>query len=251
MNRWNGRTALVTGASSGIGRFIAMELLKHGVNVVACARRIEAIEAIKGELKDAMKGQLMAVKCDVAKEEEILAMFEKIKASGLKGVDICINNAGFGDAKPLTEGETSVWRNMLEVNVLGLSICTREALKSMKERDVDDGHIIHLSSVAAYNIQPQYAFYCATKHAVRALTEGLRQELLAKKSGIRVTAISPGAVLTEFGNRMGNKAMVDAYYQNNPYLAADDIVASVLYALSAPKHVQIHDTVIYPVGQPE
>lgn len=250
MERWVGRSALVTGASAGIGRAITIELLKRGVNVVACARRLEAIEAIRDDAKDA-KGQLMPVKCDVGKEEEILAMFEKVKSSDLKGIDICINNAGFGSLQSLSAGETSVWRSMLEVNVLGLSICTREALKSMEERGVNDGHVIHISSVGAFKTGSFAPFYCATKWAVRALTESLRQELAEKKSGIRVTAISPGAVLTEFADRLADKAMKDAFYENNPYLSAEDVATSVIHTLSAPEHVQVHDMIIYPVGQPE
>lgn len=253
MERWVGRTALVTGASAGIGRCITIELLKHGVNVVACARRVEAIEAIKEDAKDA-KGQLMPVKCDVSKEDEILAMFEKIKASDLKGVDICINNAGFGDLKPLSEGDTSVWRNMFEVNVLGLSICTRKALKSMEERSVNDGHIIHISSLFCHELHTSIPrssapFYTATKCAVRALTECLRQELAAKKSGTRVTEISPGPVQTEFG-KLGNEEIINAYFQSNPYLRGEDVAGAVIHALSASKHVQVHEMIVEAIAQP-
>ena len=167
MDRWQGRTALVTGASSGIGKEISVTLLKYGVNVVACARRVDALEAIREAVGGASgAGELTVVKCDLSKEEDILAMFEKIRSSG-KSVDICVNNAGLGIAGNLSNGSTDQWRTMVNVNVLGLCICTRESLKMMKEK-VDDGHVIHIASVLAHTIEPMASFYCATKHAVRA-----------------------------------------------------------------------------------
>lgn len=247
MERWAGRTALVTGASSGIGRCIAIDLLKNGVNVVACARRIDKVESIRQDVGDGV-GKFLPLKCDVSKEAEILDMFEKIKSSDFKGVDICINNAGLGDIGKLTEGSTEIWNNMLLVNVLGLSICTREALKSMKERGVDDGHILHISSVASHEVYSIVPFYSATKHAVWALTEGLRQELSEKKSLIRVTQIAPGATKSEFMTAAGaSQETIDNYMQTLPLLEAEDVSATVIYALSTPKHVQVLDLVVYPI----
>merc|ERR1711893_15889 len=114
---------------------------------------------------------------------------------------------------PLVSGETWKFRNMLELNVLALTICTREAIQSMKERGVDDGHIVHVSSGAAYSIPPGYdaTFYSATKWAVRGLTEGLRSELRALKSNIRVSSVSPGFVKTEFAIRMRGEKGKEMY----------------------------------------
>ncbi|KAF7244346.1 Dehydrogenase/reductase SDR family member 11 [Varanus komodoensis] len=144
-------------------------------------------------------GVLVPYKCDLSMEEEIMSMFSAIKTLH-KGVDVCINNAGLARPEPLLSGRTEGWRSMIDVNMLAMSICTREAYQSMKERNVDDGHIINVSSVNGHVMAPQSImhFYSATKHAVTALTEGLRQELREAKTHIRATCISPGLVETEF-----------------------------------------------------
>uniref|UniRef100_A0A3B5BBN0 Dehydrogenase/reductase (SDR family) member 11b n=1 Tax=Stegastes partitus TaxID=144197 RepID=A0A3B5BBN0_9TELE len=133
-------------------------------------------------------GVLVPIKCDLSKEEKILSMFAAIKEQH-KGVDVCINNAGLARPDQLLNGKTGGWKTMLDVNVIGLSICTREAYQSMKERNVDDGHIIHINSMSGHRTTPMadIHFYSATKFAVTALTEGLRQELREAKSHIRAT----------------------------------------------------------------
>nr|CAD7404087.1 unnamed protein product [Timema cristinae] len=147
MERWLGKVALVTGASAGIGAAIAQELVKHGLKVVGLARRVEKVEKLAASLKSA-PGKLYAVKADIAKEEDIIAAFGWIKKN-LGGVDILINNAGVGTSEPLSEIGSGSWQ-VLDVNVKGLSIFTREALKSMKERGVNDGHIIHINRCSVY-----------------------------------------------------------------------------------------------------
>ncbi|XP_008295374.1 dehydrogenase/reductase SDR family member 11-like [Stegastes partitus] len=191
------------------------------------------------------------MKCDLTKEEEILSMFAAIKAQH-KGVDVCINNAGLANSEPLLNGKTSGWKNMLDVNILGLSICTREAYQSMKERNVDDGHIINLNSVVGHSvpsITPAH-FYSATKYAVTALTEGLRQEMYEAKNHIRVTSISPGFVETEFTERfLQNKVQAEALLAQQKNLSGKDIADAILYVLAAPPHVQIGELLLRPVEQ--
>merc|ERR1712106_674844 len=145
---------------------------------------------------------------------------------------------------------------MLDVNVIGLSNCTREAIASMKERKVDDGQIVHISSIAGHVvINPGMisAMYTASKYAVRALTEGLRQELRATKSNIRVASISPGAVETAFFSTQHNvsaekgKEMIDSL--GFQFLKASDVADSVLHVLAAPPHVQIHDVIMTSTEQ--
>uniref|UniRef100_A0A8C6K915 Dehydrogenase/reductase SDR family member 11 n=2 Tax=Nothobranchius TaxID=28779 RepID=A0A8C6K915_NOTFU len=245
MNRWKGRTALVTGASAGIGAVIAKELVRHGMKVVGCARNVEKIQQLAEECKKAdCAGSLIPMKCDLTNPEEIQSMFSAIKQQ-LKGVDVCINNAGLANAEPLLTGKTSGWKNMLDVNVLALSICAREAYQSMKERSVDDGHIINLNSMCGHRILPNadIHFYTATKYAVTALTEGLRQELREAKTHIRATCISPGLVETEFAPRLYSQDPVKAanIYSHYKALEAIDIANAVVYVLSAPPHVQIGD----------
>ncbi|XP_021929710.1 farnesol dehydrogenase-like [Zootermopsis nevadensis] len=230
MERWSGRVAVVTGASSGIGAAIAEELVKKGLKVVGLARRQERIQELSKSLKSA-KGKLYAVKCDVSKESDVQGAFKWVK-DNLGGVDILVNNAAAGYDTSLINGSTEEMKKMLDLNVLGLSVCTKEALQSMKERGVDDGHIIHINSLAGH-MPPgeKYAIYYATKHAVTALTEGLRRELVKQNSKIRVTSLSPGLVKTE----MPPQAFLDAC----PYLNAEDIADGVLYVLGTPPHVQV------------
>ncbi|XP_050723081.1 dehydrogenase/reductase SDR family member 11-like [Eriocheir sinensis] len=250
MERWSGRVALVTGASMGIGASVARRLVAEGMKVVGAARSIDKLQALADELKG-QRGTFIPVKCDITKDEEVLAMFAKIKKD-LGGVDVCINNAGFTHNKSLLEGSPKEWREMMDLNVVALCLCTRESIASMRERGVDDGHIIHISSVAGHKIFPNIRFYAATKFAVRALTEGLRQELRESESNIRISAISPGVVETEFAvncHLVEDASAVKKYYKEYGCLSAEDITATLVHLLSAPPHVQIHDVVMRPTLQ--
>src|SRR5690606_13402210 len=141
---------------------------------------------------------------DLRDERAIDALFSAVRER-FGGVDVLVNNAGLGRAAPPTSGATEHWREMLELNVLAPCICTREAIRDMRARGAD-GHVIHVSSMAAHRVPAGSGVYSATKFAVRSLTEGLRQELRELKSGIRVTAISPGFVETEFAERYHGSA---------------------------------------------
>ncbi|KAM3602508.1 uncharacterized protein V6R79_005435 [Siganus canaliculatus] len=253
MERWSGRVALVTGASVGIGAAIAKELVRHGMKVVACARNVEKIQNLAAECQsEGLSGVLVPIKCDLSIEEQILTMFTTIKQQH-KGVDVCINNAGLAHPDPLLNGKTSSWKNMMDVNILALSICTREAYQSMKERNVDDGHIINISSMSGHRVvnNADTHFYTATKFAVTALTEGLRQELREANSHIRVSTISPGIVETEFAPRLykDNADKAASIYKSLKPLKAIDVADSVIYVLSAPPHVQVGDVQMRPVEQ--
>uniref|UniRef100_A0AAY4B3Y6 Dehydrogenase/reductase SDR family member 11 n=1 Tax=Denticeps clupeoides TaxID=299321 RepID=A0AAY4B3Y6_9TELE len=248
MERWTGRVALVTGASAGIGAAVARSLVQSGMKVVGCARNVERIEKLAAECKSAgLSGSLIPYKCDLSSEEEILAMFTAIKSQH-RGVDVCVNNAGLAQPEPLLSGENSRLEDhdgckCFTVNILALSICTRESYRSMKERDVDDGHIININSMSGHRVvpNPDVHFYSATKYAVTALTEGLRQELRDAKSHIRATAISPGLVETEFASRLHSQSpeKAAAIYAGIKCLQAEDIASAVTYVLSAPPHVQV------------
>ncbi|KDR14279.1 hypothetical protein L798_11728, partial [Zootermopsis nevadensis] len=176
------------------------------------------------------KGKMYAVKCDVTKESHVTLAFKWVKEN-LGGVDILVNNAGVAIDSSLIDGSTEDLKKMLDLNILALSVCTKEALKSMKERGVDDGHIININSVAGH-IPPQdyFCMYAATKHAITILTEGLRRELVARDSNIRVTSISPGLVKTDLPPKV--------VLQVSPYLNPEDIAGSVVYVLDTPPHVQ-------------
>ncbi|XP_049793965.1 dehydrogenase/reductase SDR family member 11-like isoform X1 [Schistocerca nitens] len=246
MDRYQGRVALVTGASAGIGAAVTQALLRRGVNVVGLARRVDRVKAL--ELKDA-PGKLYALEGDLSKEESILAAFKWIKEN-LSGVDILINNAGILIDEQLTSGRTESWTRMLDVNVLGLSVCTREAVQDMVSRGVDDGFIIHINSLWGHTppANSDTAMYAATKHAVRVLLEGLRKDLVARKSNIRVGEISPGMVKTEILTNTTNWTE-DLYNQLN-YMEAEDVAEAAIYMLSQHPRVQVYDIILRPTGNP-
>merc|ERR1711993_124439 len=199
MERWVNRVALVTGASAGIGAAVCKFLCQNGVKVVGCARRLEKIE----ELKTDCKKSLFAYKCDMRNEEEIKAMFKWVEDHpDLGKVDICIPNAGMSHDAKLIDGTMAEWRSMLDVNVLSLQLCTQLAVKSMLKNKINDGQIILTSSIFGHQLESPYPgvyFYCATKHAVKALCEGWRRELrsYAEENNIRIAQLSPGMVKTE------------------------------------------------------
>ncbi|XP_069683508.1 farnesol dehydrogenase-like [Periplaneta americana] len=247
MERWSGRVAVVTGASSGIGAAIAQELVKKGLKVVGLARRVERVQELANTLKSA-SGKLYPLKCDVTKEEEVKEAFQWVKAN-LGGVHILVNNAGVASDNTLSDGPVEKWRKILDLNVLALSMCTKEALQSMKEKGVDDGHIVHINSVAGHSVGDRLQMYSASKHAVTALTEGLRRELVNQKSKIRVTSVSPGAVTTEIAQASELAPEFKEMIKTIPHLESEDVADAVLYVLGVPPHVQIHELMIKPVGE--
>ncbi|XP_045130200.1 dehydrogenase/reductase SDR family member 11-like isoform X2 [Portunus trituberculatus] len=245
MNRWTGRVALVTGASTGIGASVTRRLVAEGMRVAGAARSVDRVQAMADELKG-QPGSLLPIECDLTKDDQVLAMFARIKRE-FGGVDVCINNAGRALLSPLAEGTPDQWRKMLDLNVVALCLCTREALASMKERGVDDGHIIHINSMGGHRISTLYGngFYTGTKHMVTALTEALRQELRQTNSNIRISAISPGLVKTEFVVNAGlSEEAAGLVYQQQPSLQADDVTEALIHVLSAPPHVQVHDVLM-------
>uniref|UniRef100_A0A1Q3FR56 Putative dehydrogenase n=1 Tax=Culex tarsalis TaxID=7177 RepID=A0A1Q3FR56_CULTA len=245
MDRWSGKVAIVTGASSGIGSSIVKSLANAGMIVVGLARRVERVEALRNDLKgETTRKRLHAIKCDVSKEEDILEAFRWVEQK-LGGVDVLVNNAGvLRDTKLVAPGNTSDLREVLNTNVMGLVLCSREAFQSMKKRAVD-GHIVHINSVAGHYIPnvPILSIYPASKFAVTALTETMRREFSAEGTKVKVTSISPGVVRTEMVPT--EMRQVSDY----PMLEAEDIAAAVLYAVGTPPRVQIHELTIRPVGE--
>jgi NADP-dependent 3-hydroxy acid dehydrogenase YdfG len=240
-----GRSAIVTGASSGIGVATARALAAAGASVTLAARRVDRLEALAAELG----GKVAVQPTDMRREKDILRLFA-VARERFGGVDILINNAGLGRSAPLGSAPTELWREMLEVNVLGLCIATREAIQDM-ERRKSAGHVVHVSSMAAHRVPgPDSGVYSATKFAVRALTEALRQELRARESPIRVTEVSPGHVLTEFADvfsgRPGAAAEID---RRSKILEPNDVADAIMFVVTRPAHVQVHDVLMRPTGQ--
>jgi len=248
LDRWKGQVAVVTGASSGIGAALATRLVKEGLKVVGLARRVERVQELAKKLKGE-KGELHAVKADITKEEDVIKAFKWIK-DNLGSVHILVNNAGYFPNSNLTSGETKVWKAAFDLNVLGLSIATREAVKNMRENKID-GHIIHINSVLGHRVIniPGLNVYAASKFAVTALTETLRQELNQIGSKIKISSVSPGLVETEM-TTLNNDVSEDRkkLLSQLPILKPDDIVDGVVYVLSTPPHVQVHELTIQPLG---
>ncbi|MEM9463659.1 MAG: SDR family NAD(P)-dependent oxidoreductase [Myxococcota bacterium] len=246
---WNGRVAMVTGASSGIGEAIAQMLAAAGARLVLLARREDRLRALADQLVAQGAAEVLTQTCDLRDEAQILAAFATTRER-FDGVDLLINNAGLGRDAPLCSGATDDWREMLEVNVLALCVCTREAVADMRRRG-DRGHVVHISSMASHRVPPGSGVYSATKYAVRSLTEGLRQELRAAGSDIRVTAISPGFVQTEFAEVYHrDPAAAEQTYGRYPVLQSADVAEAVRYVITAPPHVQVHDLLMRPTQQP-
>lgn len=192
MDRWSGKVAVVTGASSGIGSAIAIDLVKAGLQVVGLARRADRVEALKTRLPKSLANKLYAFKCDVSSESDIKAAFQWVETK-FGGVDILINNAGIiAKTNIVDPNNTTDLQGVIDTNVMGPALCTREAFQSMKKRNVN-GHIVMMNSIGGHMIpylpfNRSFSIYHCSKYAVTAMTEVLRQEfqLLGTKVKISV-----------------------------------------------------------------
>jgi len=247
LERWRGKTALVTGASGGIGEAIARALAGIGVRVAVLARREERLQALATELR-ANGAQVLVCTGDVSKDAEVHGCFERVR-SQWSGIDILVNNAGIGMMSPLTEGSPDDWRNTLNVNVAAPALFIQEALRDMQGKD--DAQIINIVSIYGHRDQvPNYSFYQASKFAMRALTNTLRAELASKDTKVRVGMISPGMVATEFRQLSTRGALTyESYFEAYEPLLPVDIADAALYMLSTRANVQIQDILLSPMGQ--
>ncbi|RXG67730.1 Dehydrogenase/reductase SDR family member 11 [Armadillidium vulgare] len=177
-------------------------------------------------------------------------MFATIKKQ-FGGVDICINNAGISNGKKLLDSTVEEMHQMTNVNIIALCLCSQLAIASMKERGVDDGHVININSTVGHSLGfTSSRFYAATKCAVKAITEGLRQEMREAKSHIRITSVSPGLVSTQFAYRAfkdENKAK--QLYSSIETLKPEDVASSVVHVITSPAHVEINEVLIRPTEQ--
>jgi NADP-dependent 3-hydroxy acid dehydrogenase YdfG len=207
------------------------------------ARRVERLDALAREVG----GDVAVVRTDMRVEADVVRLIATARER-FGGVDALVNNAGLGRKAPVRSGATEAWREMLETNVLGLLVATREALQDMERRGVA-GHVVQVSSMAGHRVPgPDSAVYAGTKFAVRAITEGLRQELRAAKSAVRVSLVSPGYVDTEFADVFagaGGATQTPGVRQ----LDADDVARAVSWILSQPPHVEVHDVLVRPTAQ--
>ncbi|XP_058467379.1 farnesol dehydrogenase [Malaya genurostris] len=245
MDRWIGKVALVTGASSGIGSDTALALANAGMVVVGLARRVELIEELANKVTGS--GKIYARKCDVANESELMEVFSWIRTV-LCGVDVLVCNAGIFRCNFITQCESSDYRDTFNVNVVATCICIREVVKNMKERAVP-GHIFIINSILGKRIPdvsfPMFGPYPASKFALCGLAEVVRKELLYFKLPIRLTSIHPGMVQTDM-----IKVFDSALAQRLPKLQVSDITANILYCLQTSLDVHIDELTIMPAMVP-
>jgi clavulanate-9-aldehyde reducatase len=245
--RLEGRVAAITGASSGIGEATALAFAREGAAVALGARREERIEELAKRISDD-GGRAEAIRVDVSDEDDAHA-FVRGAHERLGGLDVLVNNAGVMLLGPIEGAPTDQWRQMVDVNVLGLLYCTQAAMPLM--RDGGGGNIVNISSVAGRVGNPGTAVYNATKWAVVGLSEALRKE--AAPSKIRVTCVEPGYVRTELQGHNEHPAVKQAIEQMEKeigeILEAEDIAEAILYAVAQPPRVAVNELLIRPAGQ--
>jgi NADP-dependent 3-hydroxy acid dehydrogenase YdfG len=238
------KTALITGATSGIGRATAHEFAKHGINLILCGRRQERLETIQKAL--GRHTNVHVLNFDVRDKAAVFNAIEQLPED-FKNIDILINNAGNAHGlDPIQDGSLDDWDAMMDINVKGLLYVSKAIIPQMTERC--SGHIINIGSSAGKEVYPKGNVYCASKHAVLAITDGMRIDL--NPYGIKVTAINPGLVETEFSQvRFKGDAVADNVYKGYKALQAEDIAEIIQFAISRPAHVNIADLLVFPTAQ--
>ena len=239
------KIALITGASSGIGYATAKIFAANKINLIICGRRIDRLEKLEKEIGKLVKVQKLVF--DVRNRKEV---FKEIGGlpNDWKSIDYLINNAGNAHGLDLAQDASlDDWEDMIDINVKGLMYVTKAVLPNMLESK--SGHIVNLSSIAGKEAYFKGNAYCASKHAVDAFNDGLRQDLGG--TGIKVSSVSPGAVNTEFSmvRFKGDKEKADKVYEGYDPLLADDIADFIYYVISRPAHVNIADSILFCENQ--
>ena len=238
------KTALITGATSGIGRATAHVLAKHGINLILCGRRQERLNAIQQVLSK--QTNVHTLNFDVRDKEAVFSAIDSLPGT-FKQIDILINNAGNAHGlDPIETGNLDDWDAMLDINVKGLLYVSKAIIPIMTDRN--SGHIINIGSSAGKEVYPKGNVYCGSKHAVLAITEGMRIDL--NPYGIKVGAINPGLVETEFSKvRFKGDAIADTVYKGYKALQPEDIADIIYFAITRPAHVNIADLLVFCTAQ--
>ncbi|MBU6409388.1 MAG: SDR family oxidoreductase [Verrucomicrobia bacterium] len=244
-NNVKGKVVVITGASSGLGEAAARLLSVEGAIVVLGARRIERLKSLADEL-NAKGGRALAVATDVTKREDVKKLLDAA-ARNFGRIDVMINNAGLMPHSPLERLKVDEWDRMIDVNIKGVLYGIAAALPYMKRQK--SGHIINVSSVAGHKVTPQGVVYCATKHAVRVISEGLRTEV--KPYNLRTTIISPGAVATELPNSISEPDVAERInrFYKDVAIPADSFARAVVFAMSQPEDVDVNEILFRPTRQ--
>jgi NADP-dependent 3-hydroxy acid dehydrogenase YdfG len=241
-NSIEGKVVVITGASSGLGEAAARHLARHGAKLVLGARRIERLQALA---KDLSLGNDVAVQTDVTQYAQVRRLVDHAVQSHGR-IDVLINNAGLMPQSLLERGRVEDWDRTIDVNLKGVLYGIAAALPYMKVQQ--SGHIINVSSVAGHKVAPGGAVYSATKHAVRVISEGLRQEV--KPYNIRTTVISPGAVATELPNSITDPEIAERIRKVYAIaVPADSFANMVVFAMSQPEDVDVNEILYRPTKQ--
>lgn len=241
INRLTAKTALVTGATSGIGRTTAVQLAQLGVNLILVGRDQVKLDALVRELSH-MQINIKLIVLDVRDRAQVKAKLEGVQT------DILINNAGLAlGLEPLYEGDIDQWEEMIDANIKGLLYVSRAVIPQMKAKG--RGHIVNIGSIAGEMAYPGGNVYCATKAAVHSLSQSMNIDLHG--TGVRVSNVAPGAAETNFSNTRfsGDNEKADSVYEGYVPLTAEDIADLIIYILNAPEHVNIQETLIMPTAQ--
>ncbi|MDR2499107.1 MAG: SDR family oxidoreductase [Tannerellaceae bacterium] len=241
------RTVLITGATAGIGRATAIRLAREGFRLILTGRRNKLLSELQQELRKEFEAETLSLCFDVRLFDEVEKHLGRLP-EGWQEVDVLVNNAGLAvGLSPMHEGLIDDWERMIDTNIKGLLYVTRCIAPGMIARR--SGHIINLGSIAGREVYANGGVYCATKHAVAALTQAMRLEMT--DYGVKVTQICPGAVETEFSiiRFKGDRLRADRVYEGISPLTADDIAEAILHAITTPDHVVVQDMLIMPKAQ--
>lgn len=241
------KTILITGATSGIGQAAARIFAQNNFNVIITGRRKERLEKLAAELKSNHNADVLALCFDVRKNEEVEKTVSSLEGKW-KNIDVLLNNAGLASGlSPIQDGSLDDWEKMIDTNIKGLLYITRSVVPLMIARN--SGHIINIASLAGKEVYPNGNVYCATKHAVDALSRSMRIDLLPH--GIKVSNIAPGLVETEFSivRFHGDKERANNVYKGYKPLTAEDIADAIWYAASRPAHFCVNDMTLTPLAQ--
>lgn len=241
------KIALITGATSGIGKATAERLAENGFDIIITGRRKEKLQELEDVLKKEYNADVLSLEFDVRNYAEVEKYLGSLPERW-KRVDVLVNNAGLAvGLNSIQEGVVDDWERMIDTNVKGLLYVTRIISPGMVERR--SGHIINIGSIASREVYADGGVYCATKHAVKALSQGMRLDMV--DYGVKVTLVCPGAVETEFSvvRFKGDQTRADKVYDGFVPLTAEDVADAIYYAVSAPDHVDVQDVLLMAKAQ--
>ncbi len=245
MKQMVNRTVCITGATSGIGAACARAFAGAGARIIIAGRRAERLAALADELRPGV--EVLPLTLDVRDAAAVAEAVAGLVAPW-QAIDLLVNNAGLSRGlDTIQEGSLADWEEMIDTNVKGLLYVSRAVLPGMIERG--RGHVINIGSIAGHEVYPKGNVYCATKHAVGAITKGMQLDLLG--TGIRVTTVDPGMVETEFSavRFHGDTERAAAVYRGLVPLSPEDVADAVLYCATRPAHVSVHEMILMPSAQ--